>query len=65
MIGQSLQMGTQVTMTAPQGGFPSLNEEESWQKGQRGGGWRERQLYLVVVALTLVTANLQLGFLEP
>ena len=33
-------MGTQVTMTAPQGGFPSLNEEESWQKGQRGGGWR-------------------------
>ena len=33
--------------------------------GVRGGGWRERQLYLVVVALTLVTANLQLGFLEP
>ena len=30
-----------------------------------GGGWRERHLYLVVVALTLVTTNLQLGFLEP
>ena len=24
----------------PQRGFPSLNEEESWQKGRRGRGWR-------------------------
>ena len=24
----------------PQGGLPSLHEEESWQKGWKGGGWR-------------------------